>query len=150
MRADGLLPTDCLFDVLAACYCRMAQLMRTYAYICWPVKVRGCLRGGGSGAARRWQAPSAVWRARQCAIVLSSLSTRAHIAAVPRGTCCSTLSAAGPAMLQGAQPIMSGKHRLSRSSSAEPTKLLAAIKKSLPTQLPPLDSHTIAKLKVGV
>lgn len=41
------------------------------------------------------------------------------------------------------------QHRLSRSSSAEPTELLAAIKKSLPTQLPPLDSHTIAKLKVG-
>ena len=51
----------------------------------------------------------------------------------------------------GGQPIMYGKqqHRLSRSSSAEPTELLAAIKKSLPTQLPPLDSHTIAKLKVG-
>lgn len=40
------------------------------------------------------------------------------------------------------------KHRLSRSSSAEPTELLAAIRKSLPSQLPPLDSHTIAKLKV--
>ncbi|PRW45162.1 hypothetical protein C2E21_6125 [Chlorella sorokiniana] len=39
------------------------------------------------------------------------------------------------------------QHRLSRSSSAEPTELLAAIRKGLPTQLPPLDSHTVAKLK---
>lgn len=39
------------------------------------------------------------------------------------------------------------KHRLARSASAEPTELLSAIRRGLP-QLPPLDAHTIAKLKV--
>lgn len=55
------------------------------------------------------------------------------------------LPAGQPRVMAGA-----GKHRLSRSSSAEPTELLAAIRRGLPTQLPPLDSHTVAKLKVGV
>ena len=39
-------------------------------------------------------------------------------------------------------------HRLSRSSTAEPQELLAAIRKQLPSKLPQLDERTLNKLKV--
>ena len=101
---------------------------------------------------RRCRALKPFWRAAHCGRLLIVCRLPSRRFNLVRHLQFEFFGGGAPAMLPGAPPVMAGvgKHRLSRSSSAEPAELLAAIRRGLPTQLPPLDAHTVAKLKVGI